>query len=238
MTTTAERGARSKRDVKTIVIAGGTTPAAYVHALIGKPRPRLGFLPTAGGDGHHYLDGMVQRFPPDRWETYWISLFRRTIADLRSFMLGCDAIWVAGGNAASMLAVWRVHGVDEILRECWDAGVVLGGSSAGSLCWFEGGTTDSFDLAKLAPLRDGLGFLPGTHSPHYDSEPQRRPLYHELIAGGFPGGVACDDMAVVRYDGTEIDEVRSLRDGSDAYRVELRDGAVVETPLGAKPWRA
>ena len=99
-------------------------------------------------------------------------------------------IWVSGGNTANMLAVWRVHGVDRVLREAWDAGVILCGGSAGSLCWFECGTTNSFDVNQLAPLHDGLGFLPGSHCPHYDGEAQRRPLYHRLVAEGFPAGYA------------------------------------------------
>src|SRR5439155_5377568 len=142
----------------------------------------------------------------DRWEPVAVSLFRRTISDLRSFLLARDVIWVAGGNAANMLAVFRVHGLDQILRECWDAGVILSGGSAGSLCWFECGTTDSFDLYELARLDDGLGFLPGSHCPHYDGEPQRRPFYHSLIASGAPGGIAIDDDAAVRYAGVHVGE--------------------------------
>src|SRR2546430_1179838 len=93
------------------------------------------------------------------------------------------------------------------------------GGSAGSLCWYECGTTDSFDLYELKPLHDGLGFLPGSHCPHYDGEPQRRPLYQSLIASGFPPGIAIDDDAAVRYEGTEIAEVVSARAGATAYRV-------------------
>jgi peptidase E len=133
-----------------------------------------------------------------------------------------------------MLAVWRVHGVDRVLREAWEAGVVLCGGSAGSLCWFECGTTDSFDLNQLQPLRDGLGFLPGSHCPHYDGEEQRRPLYHKLIGAGFPAGYAIDDDAAIHFTGTAIAEVVSSRAGATAYRVERTNGAVVETPLTAR----
>ena len=132
-----------------------------------------------------------------------------------------------------MLAVWRVHGVNSILREAWDAGILLCGGSAGSLCWFECGTTDSFDLNKLQPLHDGLGFLPGSHCPHYDGEEQRRPLYHRLISEGFPPGYAIDEDASVHFVGTEVSEVISGRPVAMAYRVELRDGRVMETPLKA-----
>ena len=142
---------------------------------------------------------------------------------------------VGGGNTLSMLAVWRAHGVDAALRAAWEAGVVLTGGSAGALAWFECGTTDSFHLDKMEPIHDGLGFLAGSHCPHYDGETQRRPLYHSLIAGGFPAGVAIDDDTAVHYVNTGIDEVVSAREGATAYRVETGpDGAVVETPLSAR----
>ena len=111
---------------------------------------------------------------------------------------------------------------------------MLTGGSAGSLCWFEGGTTDSFNLARLAPLHDGLGFLPGSHCPHYDGEEQRRPLYHRLIGDGFPAGYAIDDDAAIHFVGEDIREVVTARQGATAYRVERVDGRVVETKLEAR----
>ncbi|HPK03056.1 MAG TPA: peptidase E, partial [Candidatus Sumerlaeota bacterium] len=142
-----------------------------------------------------------------------------------------DIIWVGGGNTANMLAVWRVHGVDRILREAWEAGVILTGGSAGSLCWFECGTTDSFNLFQLAPLHDGLGFLPGSHCPHYDGEAQRRPLYQRLIAEGFPAGYALDDDAALHFEGTRIMEAVAARPEAGAYRVERVGGQVTEARL-------
>ena len=134
-----------------------------------------------------------------------------------------------------MLAVWRAHGVDAALRAAWESGVVLTGGSAGSLAWFECGTSDSFNLDQLEPLHDGLGFLPGSHCPHYDGEEQRRPLYHRLVGDGFPAGIAIDDDAAVHYVGTEIMEVVSAREGATAYRVErAADGEVIETALSAR----
>jgi peptidase E len=120
------------------------------------------------------------------------------------------------------------------MREAWENGVILTGGSAGSLCWYECGTTDSFDLFELAALDDGLRLLPGSHCPHYDGEPQRRPFYHSLIASGFPAGIAIDDDAAVRYDGVEVAEVVSARAGATAYRVEKAGDEVVETPLEAR----
>ena len=124
--------------------------------------------------------------------------------DIRDYLLSQDVILVLGGNTANLLAVWRAHGVDLALKEAWEAGVVLCGGSAGSLCWFECGTTDSFDVNELKPLYDGLGFLPGSHCPHYDGEEKRRPLYHSLISEGFPPGYAIDDDAAIHFTGTEV----------------------------------
>ena len=139
-------------------------------------------------------------------------------SDLRALALAQDVILVGGGNTANMLAVWRVHGFDAILREAWESGVVLAGWSAGMICWFEAGVTDSFG-PQLAGLRDGLGFLPGSACPHYDGEEQRRPVYHRLVADGFPPGIALDDAAGAHYAGTELVRVISADDAAGGYRV-------------------
>ena len=226
-----------------IVTYGGLRPRPgarpplvdYVLGLTGKPRPRVCLIPTATGDHPDRIVQFHTRLAGTAAECTHLALFDRTVTDMRGFLLGQDAIWVSGGNTANMLAVWRVHGVDRVLREAWEAGVILCGGSAGSLCWFECGTTDSFDLHQLAPLHDGLGLLPGSHCPHYDGEAQRRPLYHRLVAEGFPPGYAIDDDAAIHFVGTAVAEVVSAREGAAAYRVELRDGAVVETALAARP---
>ena len=137
---------------------------------------------------------------------------------------------MGGGNTANMLAIWRVHGVDRILREAWRRGVVLAGLSAGGLCWFERGSTDSFGPG-LAAL-DGLGFLPGAFCPHYDGEAMRRPRLHELVGAGTLGPtVACDDGAAVHFRDGVLLEAVAERAGATAYRVELIDGAVRETAI-------
>jgi peptidase E len=147
-----------------------------------------------------------------------LSFYPWPPADLRGLALSHDVIFVCGGNTANMLAVWRVHGFDRILREAWESGVLLTGCSAGMICWFEAGVTDSFG-PELAGLRDGLGFLPGSACPHYDGEELRRPVYRRLVAEGFPPGIACDDAAGVRFAGTELVEVVSSAPGAGAYRV-------------------
>ena len=227
---------------KHIVAFGGARPVGvgmhplykYVLSLTGKDRPRVCCIPTATGDSSPYLVQFYSNFPASRCEPSHLALFNRTVKDIRDYLLGQDVILVLGGNTANLLAVWRTHGVDVALKEAWEAGIVLCGGSAGSLCWFECGTTDSFDLNELKPLHDGLGFLPGSHCPHYDGEEQRRPLYHRLIAEGFPAGYAIDDDAAIHFTGTELSEVVSGRVGATAYRVELRDGQAMETPLEAR----
>jgi peptidase E len=225
-----------------IVALGGLTPLPgdrhpmieFLLSLAGSARPRIAYLPTATGDSAESIVTFHRRFPADRCEPVTLTLFNRRVEDLRAFLLSRDLIFVGGGNTANMLAVWRVHGVDEILREAWERGIVLCGGSAGSLCWFECGTTDSFNLDKLAPLHDGLGFLPGSHCPHYRMEPGRRPLYQQLVADGFPGGIAIDDDAAAHYSGTDLTEVVTVAEGATAYLVERVDGRAVETPLAAR----
>ena len=151
-------------------------------------------------------------------------------ADLRGFTLDHDAILVGGGNTANMLAVWRVHGFDEILRDAWNEGVVLTGWSAGMICWFEAGVTDSFG-PQLAGMRDGLGLLPGSACPHYDGEDLRRPVYRRLVEDGFPPGIALDDAAAARYSGTELVEVVAASPGSGGYRVGPGGEEPIETRL-------
>ncbi len=207
----------------------------YVLSLTGKARPKVCSIPTAQGDNPVNVLAFYERFPAARSERTHLALFNRTVKDIPSFLLSQDLIFVGGGNTANMLAVWRVHGVDRVLRKAWESGVILCGGSAGSLCWFECGTTDSFDLNQLQPLKDGLGFLKGSHCPHYDGEAQRRPLYQKLIGEGFPPGYAIDDDAAIHFVGTELSEVVSSRAGATAYRVEKHDERVIETPLKARP---
>jgi peptidase E len=150
-------------------------------------------------------------------------------------LLHQDAIYVGGGNTENMMAVWRVHGVDRALRRAWESGVVLAGLSAGSLCWFETGTTDSFG-AGLAVLSGGLGFLPGSHAPHYDDEPTRRDHYQRLVAeGALPAGYSADDGAGLVFHGAELAEVVTSRRDARGYRVERGPGGeAVETVLPAR----
>jgi dipeptidase E len=140
-----------------------------------------------------------------------------------------DVIYVGGGDTANMLVLWRRHGLDFLLRRAWSHGTVLAGVSAGMLCWFNGGVTDSF--GGLEPLNDGLGLIDATACPHYDGEPERRPTYHQLIADGMQAGYGADDGAALHFRGSNLVEVVSSRPQACAYRVELIGARVIETPL-------
>ena len=151
------------------------------------------------------------------------------VDDIEGHLMEQDVVWVNGGSVANLLAVWRVHGLDQILRRVWQAGVVLAGVSAGSICWFEGGTTDSFG-PDLRAVTNGLGFLPYANGVHYDSEDRRRPLVHRLVANGTLGTTHCTDDGVgMLYRGSEFVEAVSEQAGKGAYIVRREgDGAVEE----------
>lgn len=197
--------------------------------------PRVCFVPTASGDSAGYVDRFELAFPAGRAETSVLSLFRRDRADLRSFVLEQDVLYVGGGNTANLLSLWRLHGLDEILLEALDAGVVLAGLSAGMNCWFESSVTDSFGADDLQPLADGLGLLAGSACPHYDGEAERRPTYRRLVSTGrLPAGYAADDGCGLLFRGGELTDVVSSRDGAGAYRVERVGERAAETPLEAR----
>ena len=201
----------------------------YVLSLTGRDNPRICFLPTAGGDSAGWPGIFYDAFA-DRARPTWLPLFNRRVDRPPELLLEQDVIWVGGGNTLNMLAIWRIHGVDRILRQAWERGTVLAGVSAGAICWFSHGVTDSFG-PQLGPLEGGLGLIEGSFCPHYDGEALRRPRYAELIREGLPAGWAADDGAAVHFAGTDLAEAVSARPGARAFRVELRDGEVVETPL-------
>jgi peptidase E len=193
--------------------------------------PRICFIGTAGGDQAYWNAALHAAYYGREVLVSCLDLFPMpNIADMAAHLVSQDLIWVMGGSTANLLALWRLHGLDEILRECWQSGVVLAGVSAGSLCWHVGGTTDSFG-PDLAPVTNGLAFLPWSNSPHYDGEEQRRPLYQRLIADGVLGaGYATDNGVGLHYRGAEMVEAVSEVVGAGAYFVErLLDGAARET---------
>ena len=214
-----------------MMLPQGTVPLhlEYALRLTGKHEPRICVLNTAAGDDPRWAMLMYDRLSGHPARVSHLALFPMpNVSDPADLLLSQDVIFVGGGSVANMLAVWRVHGLDVLMRKAWHDGIVLAGSSAGGICWFEGGTTDSFGR-ELRPFNDGLGLLGGSFCPHYNSEPGRRPLYHRLIAEGtLPGGIACDDGVGVHYIDDDLVEVIADRPGSGAYRVE---SGITETPL-------
>jgi dipeptidase E len=202
----------------------------FILSLARQSPPRVCFLPTATGDNETYVLNFYRAYAPRPCRPVDLRLFARTIVDLRAFLLEQDVIYVGGGNTANMLAVWRTHGVDLVLREAWERGTVLAGVSAGAICWFEAAVTDSFGPA-LSGLRDGLGLLPGSACPHYNSEARRGPVYRELVGSGFPPGYAIDDHVGLHFVDRELAEVVGDVEGRFAYEVKQEGSAVAERRL-------
>ena len=201
----------------------------YVLAQARRPDPAVAFLPTARGDAEDCVARYHAAFGRLPCRPSHVELFRRT-GDLRAQLLSQDVLYVGGGNTRSMLAVWREWGIPELLREAWEGGTVLAGVSAGAICWFEQGVTDSI-AEKLAAL-EGLGLLPGSCCPHYDGEPDRRPAYHRLLAAGaIVSGVALDDGAAAHFRGTQIHALVASRPRARVYRVGVDGGTVREEIL-------
>jgi len=219
-----------------ILIAGGGFGEAFIRymaSLTGKPRPRLCYLPTASADRP---DGSITWFrncAPLNVEPFVQESFIASTRQTQSWeevLLSMDGIVASGGNTLNQQAIWKAQGIDVVLEEAWDRGIVLGGASAGSLCWFEEGTTDS--RPKELSTVKCLGFLKGSHSPHYDREAGRRPLYQKLIGSGeMKPGYACDNDAGIYFEDNEVKRVVSTRAEAKVYYVSLVGGKVVEKVL-------
>jgi dipeptidase E len=205
----------------------------YVLGLTGVERPRVCFVPTASGDADHYIVRFYRAFPASRCEPSHVSLFRRDKGsgidcDVAAHLLAQDLIYVGGGSVVSLLGVWRAHGLDEVLRACWQQGTVLSGLSAGSLCWFQEAITAFHGRAQRIAC---LGLLPWSNCVHYDGEPSRRSAYLSGVVDGMTPGYAADDGAALHFVGSELARVVSSRPGAGAYRVEAVDGRARETRL-------
>src|SRR5919204_2008478 len=204
---------------RTIVGIGGFAEETLLeYVLACADGKRILYVPTAGMENSDYTVWWYGLPAKHGAAMSHLHFFPWPPEDLRARVLEHDVVLVPGGNTANMLAIWRVHGFETRLREAWAGGVVLAGWSAGAICWFEAGVTDSFG-PELEGMRDGLGFLSGSACPHYDGEELRRPRYRELVADGFPAGIAADDGVGLHYVGTELAEVVSCRPGAAAYRV-------------------
>jgi peptidase E len=191
----------------------------YVLDLVGKARPKILFVPTASGDEAAYLLTFYQAMAGVACLPAHLALFDRTVDDIDGFVRSQDVVMVGGGNTANMLAIWRLHGVENAIRSAYREGTILTGWSAGCICWFEAGITDSF-TTELGPLRDGLGLLAGSACPHYDSQERRRPVYAREIAAGLPPGIALDDAVAARYEDERLVEIVSGKPEGRAFRVD------------------
>jgi dipeptidase E len=201
----------------------------YVLQQSGKSNPTICFVPPSGA-ASDYIVRFYSAFTKFNCRPSHLSLFQPPTADLESFILEKDIVYVGGGNTRSMLALWREWELDRVLRRAWTNGVLLCGLSAGSICWFEQGLTDSIP-GTLTVLRC-LGFLPGSNCPHYDGEVERRPAYQRLIREGMlNGGYAAEDGVALHFIGIDLDRVVSSRPSAMAYRVSLVSGNVVEATL-------
>ncbi|MET7639291.1 peptidase E [Streptomyces sp. NPDC005438] len=198
-------------------------------------RPRVLYVGTAIGDAEHFTARMAEAARMAGFDLTPLCLFPMpNVEDIAATVMEQDVVWVMGGSVANLLAVWRVHGLDRVLRRAWEAGVVLSGVSAGSLCWFQGGVTDSFGR-QLTPLTDGLGLLPYANGVHYDSDPGRRPLVRRLVADGtLPTAHCTDDGVGLVYRGTELVEAVTETSGRSAYVVTRQDDRAVEEPLSTR----
>ena len=198
-----------------------------------KPNPRICFIGSASGDAESARYKFYEAMAALDCRATHLSLFQPPTADLAGFIQEQDAIYVGGGNTRSLLALWREWGLDTALRAAYERGVVLGGISAGMICWFEYGITDS-NPGALSPLRC-LGWLEGTACPHYDGEADRRPAFHRMLAAGrIPPGYAADDGAALHFVDEQLAEVVVSRPGAAAYRLTLEHGEVSETPLPSR----
>ncbi|AQT79976.1 peptidase E [Mycolicibacterium litorale] len=208
--------------------------AVDLSGVSGRP-PRVCLLATAIGDDAAVLHHLTEAAQVRGFAASHLSLFPMpNVDDIAAHLLEQDVVWVFGGSVAGLLAMWRLHGVHTALRTAWEAGVVLTGVSAGSICWHVGGTTDSFG-PQLRPVTDGLAFVPYANGVHYDTEDQRRPLLHRLIgAEVLPPAYATDDGAGVLYRGTDFVEAVAENSHAAAYFVEATGGVAVETRLDVR----
>lgn len=201
----------------------------YILARARRRTPSVCYIPTASGDADSTIARFYAAFSRLRCKPQHVTLFTRT-PDLAAILPAQDVIFVGGGNTKSMLAAWREWQVPQILGRAWRSGTVLAGVSAGAICWFRVGITDSW-ADRIAPL-PCLGWLPGACCPHYDGEAERRPSVHRLVADReVPRVLALDDGVAAHFEGRRLAQIVSPRAKAGAYDVHLRRGHVVETAL-------
>jgi peptidase E len=214
--------------------AGNDAICDLIVELAESSRPRICLLPTASGDPEDQIARFRRAFAERDCLPQVISLFRLGAkpVDLREELLAQDVIYAGGGSLVNLVAIWRAHGLDRILRECWREGVLICGQSAGAMIWFQGGITSSLGLPSVAT---GLGLLPGSACVHYLTEPTRRRSFLRAIASReLEPGLGLEDQTGVLFEGTELAESISAREGAEVWRASLEEGGVVETELRSR----
>jgi dipeptidase E len=203
----------------------------FVLGLAAAREPRILFLPTASGDPAAQIVAFQERFSGRACRPSHLSLFRLhgSRRPLREIVLEQDVVYIGGGSMRNLLAIWRAHGLDAVLTEAWERGVVLAGLSAGAMCWFEGGITRSSGPPETIA---GLGLLPGSLSVHADGEPERLPAYLTAVrSGALPGGWAADDGVGLLFQDTKLARTVSSRPGAAAQRVDAVEGELVRARI-------
>ncbi|MCE5293693.1 MAG: peptidase E [Chlamydiales bacterium] len=200
----------------------------YILAQSGKDNPRISFLPQASSESQEYVAKFFDVFCSLEAKPSWVSLFGRVESSWKEKLLQQDIIYVGGGNTKSMLALWREWGVDKVLKEAYNRGIILAGVSAGAICWFEAGITDSvWPLGHV----EALGFLPGTMCPHFDSEIERQEVFANMVRDKtVPSGIALEDHTAAHYKEGALFQVVTAVDGKKAYQVTA-SGQKTLTPI-------
>ena len=205
----------------------------YVIRLTKKQNPKICFLPTAMGDNANVILAWYATCEDLVMRPYIQRTYVASYTEKKSFeenLLSMDAIVVGGGNTLNMMAIWKAQGIDTVLRKAYNKGIILAGGSAGSLCWFQGGTTDS--RPKELSIVKGLGFIQTSHCPHYHSEPLRKPLYFEnILKGKLSPGYAIDDKAGIVFENEKYVRSVAADDKSNTYYVSVIDGKIDEKLL-------
>ena len=202
----------------------------YLLSLSTAKNPKVCFIGTASGDAKGYIDNFYKSFSKLECETNHLSLFKPPEGDLRDFVLKQDILYVGGGNTRNLLVLWKEWDLHKIVKEAWQKGTILSGISAGAICWFEQGLTDSV-TGQLLPLK-GLGFLQGSYCPHYDGESERRPIYQKTISNkSIKPGIACDDGVAALFTNGQLEKFVSSRLKASAYKVELKNNILNEEQI-------
>jgi peptidase E len=224
---------------KTVFVTGGSFGKQYIQyvaSLTNKTNPKICFVPTASADNPYSINAWYNNVEDLPIRPYVLRTFINSSPSQKSWeemILSMDAIIVGGGSTLNMMAIWKAQGIDTVLKKAYDKGIVMAGGSAGSLCWFTGGSTDS--RPKALSIVECLGFLNYSHSPHYHAEAARRPLYHQLILEGkLKPGYACDDRAGLLFVNGVMKKSVTLNADNNNYFVSIMDGKIKEELIAAE----